>query len=172
MKQLDFEKAQCMKIESLMPDKHKMQHKFVNRDILEECMINSLHNEDQDGAVLNKNVELIEVVLSLNEGSNVESSSSGEVKVLDAEKSFKGLILKELPKHLKYAFLGKERSKLMIIVANLTSEKEKKVVEILRKHKEAIAWSTEDLKGSSHLFVCRKSSWRIMQGLPLNTKGG
>ena len=30
---------------------------------------------------------------------------------------------------------------------NLTVEKEQKVVEILRKHKETIAWSIEDLKG-------------------------
>ena len=35
----------------------------------------------------------------------------------------------------------------MIIVANLIVEKEQNVVEILRKHKEAITWSVEDLKG-------------------------
>ena len=35
----------------------------------------------------------------------------------------------------------------MIIAADLTSEKEKKVVETLRNYKEAIAWSMEDLKG-------------------------
>ena len=34
----------------------------------------------------------------------------------------------------------------MIIAADLTVEKERKVVEILKKHKEAIAWSIEDLK--------------------------
>ena len=35
----------------------------------------------------------------------------------------------------------------MIIVAELTIENEKEVVEILRKNKESIAWSVEDLKG-------------------------
>ena len=63
------------------------------------------------------------------------------------EKSFEGLILKELPKHLKYAFLSEERSKPLILANDLTIEKEQKVVEILRKHQEAIAWSVEDLKG-------------------------
>ena len=52
-----------------------------------------------------------------------------------------------MSKHLKYAFLGKEKSKLVIIAADLTSEKQKKVVETLRKYKEPIAWSMEDLKG-------------------------
>ena len=43
--------------------------------------------------------------------------------------------------------MGEEKSKPMIIAANLIAEKEQKVVEILRKHKEAIAWIVEDLKG-------------------------
>ena len=44
-------------------------------------------------------------------------------------------------------FSGNERSKPVIIVADLTLKKEQKVVEILKKHKEAIAWLVEDLKG-------------------------
>ena len=87
-------------------------------------MIESLHNEDLDGEVMNENVELTEIVLSLSEGSNDESSSSNKVRVHDIEKSSEGLILKELPKHLKYAFLGDERSKPVIIAVDLTSEKE------------------------------------------------
>ena len=65
------------------------------------------------------------------------------------EKSSKGLVLKELPKHLKYAFLGEERSKPTILAADLKVEKEQKVVQILGKHQEAITWSVEDLKGIS-----------------------
>ena len=41
------------------------------------------------------------------------------MKVHEVEKSFEGLILKELPKHPKYAFLGKEKSKRVIIVVDL-----------------------------------------------------
>ena len=65
------------------------------------------------------------------------------------EKSSEGLILKELPKHLKYVFLGAKRAQPVIIAADLTVEKEKKLIGILRKYKEAIAWSVEDLKGIS-----------------------
>ena len=41
----------------------------------------------------------------------------------------------------------------MIIAIDLSIEKEKKVVEILIKHKKAIAWLVEDLKWIS-LFIC------------------
>ena len=41
----------------------------------------------------------------------------------EVEKSSDGLILKELPKDLKYAFLGEEKSKPVIIAFDLTSKK-------------------------------------------------
>ena len=61
--------------------------------------------------------------------------------------------MKELPRHLKYAFLEPEKAKPMIISAALNELEEKKLLEILRKHKGAIAWSVEDLKGIS-LSIC------------------
>ena len=63
------------------------------------------------------------------------------------EKSFQGLVLRELPKHLKYVFIEEKRSKPNIITVDLIVEKEQKMVKIIRKHQEAIAWSVEDLKG-------------------------
>ena len=55
--------------------------------------------------------------------------------------------MKELPSHLKYEFLEPEKRKPVIISAALTEAEEKKLLTILRKYKEAIAWSIEDLKG-------------------------
>ena len=86
-------------------------------------MIKSLYKEDLDGEKMNAKTELTETVLSLNEGSE-ETLRSSDIEVQEAEKSFEGLILKQLPKHLKYAFLGEEKSKPMIIAADLTLEKE------------------------------------------------
>ena len=57
---------------------------------------------------------------------------------------------------MKYVFLDKERRKPVIISANLIVKKEKKVVETLRKHKEAISWSVEDLKGISPSICMHK----------------
>ena len=55
--------------------------------------------------------------------------------------------MKELPSHLKYEFLEPKKRKPFIISAALTEAEEQKLLEILRKYKEAIAWSIEDLKG-------------------------
>ena len=98
--------------------------------------------------------ELIaETVLSLNERSTYNLNKEEKVQVV--EKISEGLILKELPKHLKYVFPREERSKHVIIATNLTVEKEQKVVEILRKHK-AISWLVKDLKGTSSSICMHK----------------
>ena len=55
--------------------------------------------------------------------------------------------MKELPSHLKYAFLEPEKGKLVIISAELNENEEQRLLQILRKYKEAIAWSIKDIKG-------------------------
>ena len=64
--------------------------------------------------------------------------------------------MKELPSHLKYAFLELEKARLVIISAALTEHEEHKMLESLRKYKEAIAWSIEDLKGISPSICMHK----------------
>ena len=59
----------------------------------------------------------------------------------------------ELPNHLKYSFLDPEKATSVIISAALIEPKERKLLETLRKYKEAIAWSIEDLKGIS-ISIC------------------
>ena len=95
---------------------------------------------------MNSNFEFKESILSLNERS-AEKSSSYEGKVYEVNTSSEGLVLKELPKHLKYAFLEAGKSKPIIISADLTEHKEQKLLEILRKYKRTIDWSIDDLKG-------------------------
>ena len=64
--------------------------------------------------------------------------------------------MKELPSHLKYEFLEPEKRKLVIISATLTESEEQKLLEILKKYKEAITWSIEDLKGISPSICMHK----------------
>ena len=64
--------------------------------------------------------------------------------------------MKELPSHLKYEFLEPEKRKPVIISAVLTEAEEQKLLVILRKYKEAIAWSIEDLKGISPSICMHK----------------
>ena len=83
------------------------------------------------------------------EEDNIEKSNSYEEEAANVNKSSEGLILKELPKHLEYAFLQAEKGNPIIISFELNELEKQKLLEILRKYHEAIAWSIEDLKGIS-----------------------
>ena len=97
----------------------------------------------------------METVLSLNENSQ-ENSSSQEKKDTKQETIAEGLILRELPCHMKYAFLEPEKGKPVIISTELTENEEQRLLEILRKYKEAIDWLIEDLKGISPSICMHK----------------
>ncbi|GKD45343.1 hypothetical protein Tco_1269988 [Tanacetum coccineum] len=49
------------------------------------------------------------------------------------------LVMKPLPKHLEYAFLEKESLLLVVISALLKDDEKKRLVSVLKKHKEAFA---------------------------------
>ncbi|CAM8944284.1 unnamed protein product [Rhodiola kirilowii] len=57
--------------------------------------------------------------------------------------------LKLLPGHLKYAFLGENNTLPVIIKSGLEADQERRLVEILRRHKLAIGWTLADLRGIS-----------------------
>ena len=65
-------------------------------------------------------------------------------------------MLKELPSHLKYAFLEPEGAKPVIISTALNENEEQQLLRILKNYKEAIAWSIEDLKGISPSICMHK----------------
>ncbi|XP_076952754.1 uncharacterized protein LOC143626585 [Bidens hawaiensis] len=67
-----------------------------------------------------------------------------------------GVELKELPKHLKYVFLGEEETLPAIIATNLEEEQEKALVEALKEHKVGIGWTIADLRGISPSIVMHK----------------
>ena len=72
--------------------------------------MNFQYLQDLDCEFLNSRCDLKETVFSLNENST-EKSSSNEDNAKEIETSSEGLTLKELPRHLKYAFLGPEKVK-------------------------------------------------------------
>ena len=54
---------------------------------------------------------------------------------------------KQLPNHLRYAYLGEESTLSAIISPSLSNMEEEKLLKILKEHKEAIGWSLDDVKG-------------------------
>ncbi|XP_073224441.1 uncharacterized protein [Cicer arietinum] len=73
-----------------------------------------------------------------------------------AEKKTPLIELKQLPLHLKYVFMCEEEKNPAIISASLSELQEEKLLRILRKHKGAIGWSIDDLKGISLTFCMHK----------------
>ena len=66
------------------------------------------------------------------------------------------LKLKQHPSHLRYAFLGDSSSFSIIISTHLSVEQEKKLLHVLRKHKKALGWSIDDIKGISPSICMHK----------------
>ncbi|KAI3808214.1 hypothetical protein L1987_24162 [Smallanthus sonchifolius] len=66
------------------------------------------------------------------------------------------LELKELPPNLSYAFLDEDSKLPIIISAKLGNSERDRLLEVLKRHKKAIAWKLMDLQGISPLFCTRK----------------
>ena len=57
--------------------------------------------------------------------------------------------LKHLPDTLKYAYLDEKKVYPVIINSNLSGYEEERLLEVLRKHRGAIGYTLDDLKGIS-----------------------
>ena len=60
---------------------------------------------------------------------------------------------KQLPNHLRYAYLKEESTLPVIISSSLSNMEEEKLLKILKEHKEVIGWSLADIKGIRP-FMC------------------
>ena len=80
----------------------------------------------------------IETVMSITQSID-EQEGNYEKGEIHQETSEEGLVLKELPSHLKYVYLEPPKRKPVIIYARLNDEDEQKLLKILKKHKESIA---------------------------------
>ena len=155
LKQPELNSAACEIVETKIPVSSELATACNFQNPMNENEMNFQYLEHLEVEILNSNFKLKDSIFTVGE-INAEKSNSYEEKVAEENKSLEGLILKELPDHLKYAFLQPEKGKLVIISARLTRLEEQKLLETLRKYKEAIAWSIEDLKGISPSICMHK----------------
>nr|GEW46636.1 reverse transcriptase domain-containing protein [Tanacetum cinerariifolium] len=64
--------------------------------------------------------------------------------------------LKDLPFHLKYAFLEGDNKLSVIIAKDLSVEEKTALITVLKSHKRAIAWKLSDIKGINPEFCTHK----------------
>ncbi|XP_027182096.1 uncharacterized protein LOC113780496 [Coffea eugenioides] len=68
-------------------------------------------------------------------------------RILPSVQQAPNVELKEMPEHLKYAYLGDNKTLPVIIANDLTALQEERLLRVLRKFKPAIGWTLADIKG-------------------------
>ena len=94
----------CMAIENSSPVSFELNHDCKLQHSINEIEMNFQYLKSVAYELLPYSLQNIETVISLNENSQ-ENSCNKEKKATEQETSAEGLNLKELPSHLKYAFL-------------------------------------------------------------------
>ena len=114
LKQPELSSVVCEIVETKIPINSELTTDCNFQNSMNDNEMNFQYLEHLEVDILNSNFKLKDSVFSVGENS-AERSSSYEEKVAEENKSSEGLILKELPEHLKYAFLQPEKGKPIII---------------------------------------------------------
>ena len=74
---------------------------------------------------------------------------------------------KQLPNHLRYAYLGEDSTLPVIISSSISNMEDEKLLKILKEHKDAIGWSLADIKGirssmCMHMILLEEDNKPIM----------
>ena len=150
LEHLDVDAESCKAVENNSLLSVELNYDCILQHYINEIEMNFQYLESNDCEMLPSNFYNKETVSSINE-NNQDEVCNQEQKTIEHETSAEGLILKELPSHLKYAFLEPEKRKPVIISVALTEVEEQKL-----KKRERIAWSIEDLKGISPSIFMHK----------------
>ena len=121
--QSDADEENCMVVENFSSVSLELNSDCNIQHFINENEMNFQYFQSVDYGLLHSSLQNAKTVLNLNE-KNTENSCTGEKKAIEQETSEEGLILKELPSFLKYAFLEPEKTKLVIISAALTENEE------------------------------------------------
>ena len=152
LKNLDIDREDYKSVDDVYLNNSDYYHDCNAQLPINENEMNFQYPEGVNSNFLHISLHYIENMMSLKQ-SSMDNGDNSEEKEFHQETSAEGLVLKELPSHMKYAYLELPRSKPMIISAKLCYAEEQKLLEILKKYQESIAWSIDELKGIS-LSIC------------------
>ncbi|GJW38734.1 hypothetical protein Tco_0064579 [Tanacetum coccineum] len=132
-----------------------MQHSHSNHDTCFRMDVIDEVTEEELDALL----DVSEPFLNASEKINETSLDKKFKEFMNQDfysRSTNDLEMKPLLKHLEYAFL-EEDSLLPVVISTLLKDDEKKrLVSVLKKDKEAFAWTTSDISGISLSFSKHK----------------
>ena len=155
MQNIDIDREMSNIVDDVYTHNYDVQDDCNDQIFINEKEINFQYIEDEYSEFPFDSFHSIETVMSMEQGKE-EQEGNNEKEEIQQETSEEGLVLKELPSHLKYIYLEPPQRKPVIISARLSDEEEQKLLQILKKHKESIAWSIEELKGISPSICMHK----------------
>ena len=119
----------------------------IPADTLEACLVDCTEQMCEDNEV-RETVAWMDA-FEPNKRKYFEELGTGPSRTLPSIQKPPVLELKQLPSHLRYAFLGESSTLPVIISSELSLENEEKLLRVLRKYKEAMGWTLADIKGIS-----------------------
>ena len=155
LKNLDIDMEDYKSVDDVYLNNSDCYHDCKAQLPINENEMNFQYPEGVNSNFLHISLHSTENVMSLKQNS-MDNGDNNEEKEFHQETSTEGLVLRELPSHLKYAYLELPKSKPVIISARLCYAEEQKLLEILKKYQESIAWSIDELKGISPSICMHK----------------
>src|SRR4051812_15727306 len=124
------------------------------RSTLENCIMNGISDEEDESEEVKEIIRELQSLPPIEPEKflSYETNENNKEVIKEPPK----LELKQLPSHLRYAFLEDKDNYPIIINASLTKKEEEKLLRVLREHKAAIGWTISDLKGISPSICMHK----------------
>ncbi|XP_023743058.2 uncharacterized protein LOC111891222 [Lactuca sativa] len=137
---------------------------LTNHDLLELVLSRNFDSKSVKEIAENFKLdeELLEIVESMEEKKKIRYDNGNvklpisDTKLLPSVVQTPKLELKTLPDHLKYAYLGEEKTLPVIISNKLSIVEEDELVTLLKKYEKAIGWTIADIKGLSPSLCMHK----------------
>ncbi|BBN70423.1 transposable element gene [Prunus dulcis] len=124
---------------------------------IEACITQSIRKEEVDSLEAVISPLLLELACSMDSYIEIGKRYANQFESLPPPTNkAPELELKQLPKHLKYAYLGENETLPVIIASHLGPNDENKLLRVLKEHKTAIGWSIADIKGISPTLCMHK----------------
>ncbi|XP_073051291.1 uncharacterized protein [Primulina eburnea] len=108
---------------------------------MERCLSSTVSRVDDDDWELREQLLALEELPKVKEGAHEKLEEEKCSEIIPSSP-----VLKELPSHLCYAFLGEKSTYPVIISSSLTLDEKEKLLRVLKKFKTSFGWSISDIK--------------------------
>src|SRR3954462_10183607 len=144
----------CWMVEEVDMLAVEAERKDFEEDPLKLCLNESIM--DEDSADIEDVKEMVRALDDLPVSHETTVKKLKKEEVAEKEEEHPKLELKQLPTHLRYAFLDDNKKYPVIVNASLKPEDEEKLLRTLRKYKRALGWTISDIKGISPAICTHK----------------